>query len=377
MDPDPRPPRRPSRRPRPDVARARHPGRRGPTPALRFRKRCERRHAAKAVVPVERLRPRDLGPTACEQVGAQTRCGRADGAGRKYRLDEVRAPRRSEPGRRPACSRSEPSPPGDTRPSRRAGAPSLALAAGGQKQDEEDRAAAASARCTVLPVLTLRELNPATLARRLLLERVRSTSRSARCSRPTSRRSPNELLRVCRPGGTIGMANFTPEGGVGEFFGVFAPYLPAPPEGALPPVLWGDEEHVRQALRRPRRVARADAHVARRTERGRAARVLRLLPGDLRAGGRGLFGRARPRRGARPRVPRLRDAHEPGRSRTARPSTTTSTCSWWPGSARRRLTPPPRRRLRGPRSRGRRSHPQASSCRPAAGARRRRAGGGA
>ena len=56
----------------------------------------------------------------------------------------------------------------------------------------------------------------------------------------------DELLRVCRPGGTIGMTNFTPDGGVGEFFGVFAPYLPAPPPGALPPVLWGDEEHVRQ-----------------------------------------------------------------------------------------------------------------------------------
>jgi ubiquinone/menaquinone biosynthesis C-methylase UbiE len=55
-----------------------------------------------------------------------------------------------------------------------------------------------------------------------------------------------ELLRVCRPGGTIGMANFTPEGGVGDFFGVFAPYLPAPPPDALPPVLWGDEEHVRK-----------------------------------------------------------------------------------------------------------------------------------
>ena len=54
----------------------------------------------------------------------------------------------------------------------------------------------------------------------------------------------NELLRVCRPGGAIGLANFTPEGGVGEFFGVFAPYLPAPPQGALPPVLWGDEAHV-------------------------------------------------------------------------------------------------------------------------------------
>ena len=54
----------------------------------------------------------------------------------------------------------------------------------------------------------------------------------------------DELLRVCRPGGTIGMINFTPEGGVGEFFDVFAPYLPAPPPGSAPPLLWGTEEHV-------------------------------------------------------------------------------------------------------------------------------------
>lgn len=56
----------------------------------------------------------------------------------------------------------------------------------------------------------------------------------------------DELIRVCKPGGTIAMANFTPEGGVGEFFGVFTPHLPAPPPGALPPVLWGDEKHVRE-----------------------------------------------------------------------------------------------------------------------------------
>jgi len=58
----------------------------------------------------------------------------------------------------------------------------------------------------------------------------------------------DELLRVCRPGGTIGLASFTPDGGVGEFFGVFAPYLPAPPPGAPPPVLWGDERHLRGLL---------------------------------------------------------------------------------------------------------------------------------
>ena len=55
----------------------------------------------------------------------------------------------------------------------------------------------------------------------------------------------DELLRVCRAAGTIGLASFTPDGGVGEFFGVLAPYLPAPPPDALSPVLWGDEEHVR------------------------------------------------------------------------------------------------------------------------------------
>jgi ubiquinone/menaquinone biosynthesis C-methylase UbiE len=56
----------------------------------------------------------------------------------------------------------------------------------------------------------------------------------------------DELLRVCRPGGTIGLASFTPAGGVGDFFGVFAPYLPPPPPDAAPPVLWGDEAHVRE-----------------------------------------------------------------------------------------------------------------------------------
>jgi hypothetical protein len=41
------------------------------------------------------------------------------------------------------------------------------------------------------------------------------------------------------------MANWTPTGWVGQFFFVMVPFLPAPPEGALPPVLWGDEHHLR------------------------------------------------------------------------------------------------------------------------------------
>jgi ubiquinone/menaquinone biosynthesis C-methylase UbiE len=63
---------------------------------------------------------------------------------------------------------------------------------------------------------------------------------------PDHRQVADELLRVCRPGGTIGMINFTPEGLAAEFFGTFARYAPSPPAGALPPLLWGSEEHVRE-----------------------------------------------------------------------------------------------------------------------------------
>lgn len=63
---------------------------------------------------------------------------------------------------------------------------------------------------------------------------------------PDQQKVANELLRVCRAGGTIGMINFTPEGTGGDFFRLLASYLPPPPPGALPPVLWGNEEHVRQ-----------------------------------------------------------------------------------------------------------------------------------
>ncbi len=58
---------------------------------------------------------------------------------------------------------------------------------------------------------------------------------------PDHRAVADEMLRVCRPGGTVGMANFTPTQ-LGEFFGVLAPYAP-PPEGP-PPGLWGTEEHL-------------------------------------------------------------------------------------------------------------------------------------
>lgn len=56
-----------------------------------------------------------------------------------------------------------------------------------------------------------------------------------------------ELVRVCRPGGRIAMANWTPQGFSGKQFKVVAKYVPPPP-GVPPPVLWGDEATVRQRL---------------------------------------------------------------------------------------------------------------------------------
>jgi SAM-dependent methyltransferase len=54
-----------------------------------------------------------------------------------------------------------------------------------------------------------------------------------------------ELARVCRPGGRIGLVSWTPEGQIGELFKIMGSYMPAPPEYASPPPLWGSEEHVR------------------------------------------------------------------------------------------------------------------------------------
>ena len=56
----------------------------------------------------------------------------------------------------------------------------------------------------------------------------------------------NELVRVTRPSGVIGMINWTPESFTGQMFKMMGPYAPPPPPGAQSPVLWGNEEHVRK-----------------------------------------------------------------------------------------------------------------------------------
>lgn len=54
----------------------------------------------------------------------------------------------------------------------------------------------------------------------------------------------DEMVRVCRPGGTIALLNWTPEGMVGAMFRAMGPFAPPPPPGAQPAPLWGSEEHV-------------------------------------------------------------------------------------------------------------------------------------
>jgi SAM-dependent methyltransferase len=54
-----------------------------------------------------------------------------------------------------------------------------------------------------------------------------------------------ELLRVCKPGGRIGMANWVPDGGVGKMFMTIAKHAPPPP-GAPSPLRWGTEEGIRE-----------------------------------------------------------------------------------------------------------------------------------
>jgi ubiquinone/menaquinone biosynthesis C-methylase UbiE len=61
---------------------------------------------------------------------------------------------------------------------------------------------------------------------------------------PHHQAAADELLRVCRPGGTIALASWTPQGFIGQMFAVMKRYLPAPPPGVQPPPLWGDEAHV-------------------------------------------------------------------------------------------------------------------------------------
>ena len=62
---------------------------------------------------------------------------------------------------------------------------------------------------------------------------------------PDHARAAAELLRVCRPGGTVALASWTPEGFIGELFRTQAAHV-TPPAGVPSPMLWGNEAHLRE-----------------------------------------------------------------------------------------------------------------------------------
>jgi ubiquinone/menaquinone biosynthesis C-methylase UbiE len=62
---------------------------------------------------------------------------------------------------------------------------------------------------------------------------------------PRHEQAAAELIRVCRPGGVIGIAAWTPEGATGQMFKTVSGHMPPPAPGFVPPVMWGTEDHVR------------------------------------------------------------------------------------------------------------------------------------
>lgn len=65
---------------------------------------------------------------------------------------------------------------------------------------------------------------------------------------PHHQQAADELVRVCQPGGRIGVLSWTPEGFIGQMFATMKAFVPAPPAGVSPPPLWGNADHVRALL---------------------------------------------------------------------------------------------------------------------------------
>ena len=166
----------------------------------------------------------------------------------------------------------------------------------------------------------------------------------------------DELVRVCRPGGTIGLLSWTPEGMIGALFRTIGQFAPPPPPGAQPPPLWGSEDHLRELLRRPRRLRNAatgdvleitafqrrtttastsSPTTGRRSPRARTPR--RTAADEFDAGARRVLRRVEPRRRrsgalragvpARGRHPRLSHARRVPRRHPGRRITSTLSAS--------------------------------------------------
>ena len=77
---------------------------------------------------------------------------------------------------------------------------------------------------------------------------------------PDHQRAADEIIRAARPGGTAGLASWTPDGFIGQMFGVITRHVPGPP-GVASPLLWGTEQHLSDLFG----AAAADARSVQRT----------------------------------------------------------------------------------------------------------------
>ena len=116
---------------------------------------------------------------------------------------------------------------------------------------------------------------------------------------PHHQAAADELVRVCRPGGTIGLLCWTPEGMLGALFRTMKPFMPPPPPGRPAPAAVGQRGAPAGADRRPRRVPHARARRARDHRLRAPARLRRALQGPLRTDDR-RPGQRRRARAARP-----------------------------------------------------------------------------
>ena len=98
---------------------------------------------------------------------------------------------------------------------------------------------------------------------------------------PEQDKTASELLRVCKPGGRIGMANWVPDGEVGKMFMTVAKHVPPPP-GVKPPLLWGVEESLRGFFGDGISDLRVERKASRQTFRS-VDHVAGILPRVLRA----------------------------------------------------------------------------------------------
>ena len=130
---------------------------------------------------------------------------------------------------------------------------------------------------------------------------------------PHHQDAADELVRVCRPGGTIGLLSWTPEGMLGALFRTMAPFAPPPPAGRPPPPLWGSEGHLRELFGDRVEWHTLERDVLEITAFERAARLRRVLQGPLRPDDR------------RPRQRRARTAARTSSTPRSTPSATSGT----------------------------------------------------